>query len=121
MIVITDGKQTTTKAYTELSVASRGVKSKGVAVYAVGVGKGADAAELREIASSQENVFISTSFKELQPIAVELRKRLCDCKFLTIVNTISSVPVGFKISVKTPLISKWSSKGMRFAPLADSF
>ena len=81
LIVITDGKQTTTKAYTELSVASQGVKNKGVIVYAVGVGKGADAAELREIASSQENVFISASLKELQPIAVEIRKKLCDCKF----------------------------------------
>ena len=81
MIVITDGKQTTSKPYTELSVASQGVKSKGIAVYAVGVGKGADAAELREIASSQENVFIAASFKELQSIAVEIRKNLCDCKF----------------------------------------
>ena len=83
MIVITDGKQTTSKPYTELSVASQGVKNKGVAVYAVGVGKGADVAELREIASSQENVFISASFKELQPVAVEIRKKLCDCKFIT--------------------------------------
>jgi len=81
LIVITDGKQTTSKPYTELPVASQGVKSKGIAVYAVGVGKGADAAELREIASSQENVFIAASFKELQSIAVEIRKKLCDCKF----------------------------------------
>ena len=88
--MITDGKQTTAKPYTELSVASQGVKNKGVAVYAVGVGKGADAAELREMASSQENVFISASFKELQPIAVELRKRLCDCKFLILVSKVNS-------------------------------
>ena len=89
MIVITDGKQTTTKAYTALSVASQGVKNKGVAVYAVGVGKGADAAELREIASSQENVYISESFKELRPLAVEIRKKLCDSKFLTLLNAIN--------------------------------
>ena len=99
LIVITDGKQTTAKAYTELSVASQGVKNKGVAVYAVGVGKGADAAELREIASSQENVFVSASFKELQPITVELRKRLCDCKFLTTVSKISSVTVNHPLKV----------------------
>ena len=86
MIVITDGKQTTTKAYTELSVASQGVKNKGVVVYAVGVGKGADAAELREIASSQENVYISESFKELQGLAVNIRRRLCDCKFIPHLN-----------------------------------
>ena len=40
-------------------------------------------AELREIASSQENVYISESFKELQRLAVEIRRRLCDCKFIT--------------------------------------
>ena len=49
-------------------------------MYAIGVGKGANEAELREIASSQENVFVSASFKELQNLAVELRKRLCECK-----------------------------------------
>ena len=78
LVVITDGKQTTSKAYTKLSVASQGVKNKDVAVYAVGVGKGADASELREIASSQENVFVSASFKELQNLAAEIRKRLCE-------------------------------------------
>ena len=81
LVVITDGKQTTTKPYTKLSVASQGVKSKDVAVYAVGVGKGVDGAELREIASSQENVFVSASFKELQTLAVEIRKRLCEGLF----------------------------------------
>ena len=81
LIVITDGAQTTTKAYTPLPIASAGVKSKGVAVYAIGVGKGVNEAELREIASSQENVFVSASFKELHNLAVEIRKRLCDCKY----------------------------------------
>ena len=78
LVVITDGKQTTSKPYTKLSVASRGVKNAGVDVYAIGVGKGADAAELREIASGQENVFISASFKELQTLAVQIRKKLCE-------------------------------------------
>ena len=100
-------------------MASQGVKNKGVAVYAVGVGKGADAAELREIASSQENVFISASFKELQPIAVEIRKRLCDCKFDALVNNRKSVPVYFKVTVKT---HKWStSYNMKFIPLLYPF
>ena len=121
LIVITDGKQTTAKAYTELSVASQGVKNKGVAVYAVGVGKGADAAELMEIASSQGNVFVSASFKELQPLAVEIRKRLCDCKFLTLVNKKKFVPVRFIVTVKTHFSTKWSSKSMKFAPLTNSF
>lgn len=81
LIVITDGAQTTTKAYTPLPRASAGVKSKGVAVYAIGVGKGAIEAELREIASSQQNVYVAASFKELHNLAVEIRKRLCDGKF----------------------------------------
>jgi len=81
LVVITDGKQTTTKPYTKLSVASQGVKNKDVAVYALGVGKGADAAELREIASRPENVFVSASFKELQTLAVEIRKRLCEGQY----------------------------------------
>ena len=81
LVVITDGKQTTSKPYTKLSVASQGLKNAGIAVYAVGVGKGADAAELREIASSQEKVFISASFKELQTLAVDIRKRLCQGQY----------------------------------------
>ena len=64
-------------------------------MYAVGVGKGADAAELREIASSQGNVFISASFKELQPVAVEIRKKLCDCKFTTLLNGLSALSCCF--------------------------
>ena len=81
LVVITDGKQTTSKVYTKLSVASQGVKEKDVTVYAIGVGKGADKAELREIASSQDNVFVSASFEELQTLAVEIRKRLCEGLF----------------------------------------
>lgn len=75
--MITDGKQTTTLAYTRLSEASRGMKNKGVIVYAVGVGSGADAAELEEIASGSKYVYTSASFKDLQNIAPEIRKRLC--------------------------------------------
>ena len=81
LIVITDGEQTTTKAFTPLTEASQGVKNKGVAVYAVGVGKGANQAELNEIASTQQDVFVSVSFKELQNLALQIRRKLCDCKF----------------------------------------
>jgi len=79
-VVITDGKQTTTGQYTRLSVASQGIKNKGVTVYAVGVGSGADKAELEEIASALEYVFTSSSFKELQDISLGLTKRLCQGK-----------------------------------------
>ena len=69
----------------------------GVAVYAIGVGKGADAAELREIASSQENVFISGSFKELQTLAIEIRKRLCQGQYRNLFCLNSS---GKRVQVK---------------------
>ena len=80
--MITDGKQTTTGQYTRLSVASQGIKNKGVTVYAVGVGSGADKAELEEIASGPEYVFTSSSFKDLQNISLGLTKRLCQGKGL---------------------------------------
>lgn len=75
--VITDGKQTTTQAYTKLSEASRGMKNKGVTVYAVGVGSGAVTAELEEIASGSKYVYTSASFRDLQNITPKIRKRLC--------------------------------------------
>ena len=75
--MITDGKQTTTLPYTRLSVASRGIKNKGITVYALGVGSGADRAELEEIASGSEYVFTSSSFSDLQNIAPRITKRFC--------------------------------------------
>ena len=75
--MITDGKQTKTGRYTKLSVASQGIKDKGVTVYAVGVGSAADGAELEEIASGSEYVFRSPSFESLQNISQEMRKQLC--------------------------------------------
>ena len=47
-------------------------------MYAVGVGGGADQAELEEIASRPEHVFISSSFKELQNISSGVTRRLCE-------------------------------------------
>ena len=79
-VVITDGKQTTTRNYTNLSVASQGIKDKGVVVYAVGIGKGADRTELEQIVSGTENVLISSSFKELQNISTVLTQKLCQGK-----------------------------------------
>ena len=75
--MITDGKQTTTLPYTRLSEASRGMKNKGVTVYAIGVGSGADRAELEEIASGPSYIFTSSSFSDLQSIAPRITKRLC--------------------------------------------
>ena len=78
--MITDGKQTTTLPYTRLSVASQGIKNKGVTVYAIGVGSGADRAELEQIASRSEYVFTSSSFSDLQNIAPRITKRFCSGK-----------------------------------------
>lgn len=75
--MITDGKQTTTLPYTRLSVASRAIKNKGVTVYAIGVGRGADRGELEDIASGSEYIFTSSSFSDLQDIAPKITKRLC--------------------------------------------
>ena len=75
--MITDGKQTTTRPYTRLSVASLGIKNKGVTVYALGVGSGTDRAELEEIASGPSYVLTSSSFSDLQSIAPRITKRFC--------------------------------------------
>lgn len=76
--MITDGKQTTTLQYTKLSEASRGIKNKGVIVYAIGVGSGVDQAELEEIASELDYVFTSSSFESLQNEASKIRKSVCE-------------------------------------------
>ena len=76
--MITDGDQTKTGQFTPLTIASQGIKNKGVTVYAVGVGKGAVRSELLEIASAPENVLSTSSFEELQKIASELRRQFCE-------------------------------------------
>ena len=76
--MITDGSQTKTGQLTPLTIASQGIKNKGVTVYAVGVGKGAVRSELLEIASGPGNVLSASSFEELQKIASELRRQFCE-------------------------------------------
>ena len=76
--MITDGNQTKTGQFTPLTIASQGIKNKGVTVYAVGVGKGAVRSELLEIASGPGNVLSASSFEELQKIASELRRQFCE-------------------------------------------
>ena len=81
--MVTDGKQTTVPSYTRLSVASQGMKNKGVIVYALGVGSGADRAELEEIASGPQYVLTSSSFGDLQNLAPQMTRRLCQHKIST--------------------------------------
>lgn len=78
--VITDGKQTTTGNYTRLSEASQGIKNKGVTVYALGVGSGADRAELEEIASRSDYVSVAPSFNDLLFISSGIRQLFCNGK-----------------------------------------
>ena len=59
-------------------MASRGMKNKGVLVYAIGVGSGADRAELEEIASGSAYVYKSASFTDLKKLAPGMRKRMCE-------------------------------------------
>ena len=81
-VVITDGKQTTTGQYTRLAVASRGIKRKGVTVFAVGIGSSVDQSELEEIASERLNVFMSASFNDLHDLSPEITTSLCEGKGL---------------------------------------
>ena len=81
--MITDGKQTTSKPYTKLSVASQGMKNKGVTVYALGVGNGADRAELLEISSGPQYVFTSSSFEGLENLGPLLTREFCKDRVTT--------------------------------------
>lgn len=76
-VVITDGEQTTNDPFTELSIASSGIKNKGVTVYALGIGKRVKLSELQSIASSNDSVSSASSFKELQNLTDRMRASLC--------------------------------------------
>ena len=77
-MVFTDGKQTKTKGpFTELNIASAGLKKRGVAIYAMGIGKNVERDELEDIASANKNVFIAKSFKALEGVADILKESLC--------------------------------------------
>ena len=79
-VVITDGEQTTTKAYTPLNIASKRIKDKGVEVFALGVGGGVKVDQLRQIASSNDNVFTSPSFEELLSVVKPIVEKSCPSK-----------------------------------------
>ena len=79
-IVITDGEQTTSEAYTPLDIASKRIKDKGVEVFALGVGGGVNVDQLRQIASSNDNVFTSPSFEELVNVVKPIVEKSCPSK-----------------------------------------
>ena len=78
--MITDGQQTTSRAYTPLDKASQPLKDKGVDVWSIGVGKGADKSELEIIASDPKKVIIVQSFKVLKDILDEVQRAACEGK-----------------------------------------
>ena len=83
--VITDGKQNKTGQHTPLARVSQLLKDKGVRIVAIGVGEFRavlDYAELLDIASRSEDVFVAKSFEELQnpSNARQLRRKVCDGK-----------------------------------------
>ena len=57
-------------------------------MYAVGVGRAADIAELEEIASEPEYVYTSPSFKDLQSITSGMRRLLCGGNKFAIVRDV---------------------------------
>jgi len=81
--VITDGEQTTTKEYTPLDIASKRIKDKGVEVFALGVGGGVNVDQLRQIASSNDNVFTSPSFEELVDVVKPIVERSCPSEWIS--------------------------------------
>lgn len=82
-MVFTDGKQTRKRGnFTELFIASRGLKAKGVILYAMGIGYTWDQAELEEIASDPDKVVSASSFEVLHEIAEKLKESLCRGKLL---------------------------------------
>ena len=78
--MITDGKQTETESYTPLDEASQGIKDKGVTVYALGVTRSVNIYQLRQIASSDENVFTSATFKDLVDVVNPIVEKSCPIK-----------------------------------------
>ena len=78
--MITDGEQTTTQEYTPLDIASKRIKDKGDEVFALGVGSGVNVDQLRQIASSNDNVFTSPSFEELADVVKPIAEKSCPSK-----------------------------------------
>ncbi|XP_015750459.1 PREDICTED: uncharacterized protein LOC107330348, partial [Acropora digitifera] len=77
LIVITDGEQTTTGGFTPLDIASQGIKDKGIVVYSLGIGGNVDSDQLKQIASSEDNVFISVGFDELLDVVQPIVEKSC--------------------------------------------
>ena len=82
-MVLTDGEMTTVdRSFGNLTALSSQLGSKGIKVYALGVGKHFSRSELEEIASKKENVYTAASFEDLQGLSDRLTKGFCEGEYL---------------------------------------
>lgn len=79
-VVMTDGVQTPEPDAEPLSQAVSALNSKGVRVLAVGVGPRVNRSELKELVTSQEDVFQMSSFQELLDKSEKLLETVCPGK-----------------------------------------
>ncbi len=76
--VLTDGEQTATAGAIPLDRASGWLKSAGVRLIAIGVGRNVNEQELKTIASSDDDVIITDSFDGLLAQVDPLTKAACE-------------------------------------------
>lgn len=76
-VVMTDGVQTPGPDVEPLDQAVLPLRSKGVRVLAVGVGPRVDREELKQLVTSQEDVFQMSSFQELVDKSAKLLETVC--------------------------------------------
>ena len=79
-VVMTDGVQTPEPDVEPLRQAVSALHSKGVRVLAVGVGPRVNRSELKELVTSQEDVFHMSSFQELLDKSAKLLETVCPGK-----------------------------------------
>lgn len=79
--MITDGQQTTDSGpYEHLDVASEKLKERGVEIYALGIGKDFEQAELKLMVSRQNNIFVAPSFDILVQKVAKIKEQICNSK-----------------------------------------
>ena len=67
-VLLTDGEQTRSGDFIEPSIAVVPLKSIGVKIFAVGIGKAVKRFELEAIADTRSNVYMLSDFKRLQDL-----------------------------------------------------
>ena len=81
-MVLTDGEMTRVdRSYGNLTALSSQLASKGIEVYALGVGEHISRSELEEIGSKRENVYTATLFDDLKGLSDRLTKGFCEGEY----------------------------------------